>query len=329
MTATYKTEPKNTYQREIAKRLNYWLEGLAPWHRKGAVVHLGRYEKPPAPAWYELLTGDVHIDLNAVKLDSKDESALAHRLVEDPGVPAARTRREVETAVAKIVGLLQHEAAHSKWSTWQPPRNTSKIVADIMFMFEEIRVERRGVDTLNPYVVRGLRSSLSIITENATTDADALRNPLSAAKMWALIRGRVNAGVALPEEVEEIDNAVRTALGDDTVDHLIDLLDEAIDLDADRLYGLNRLREVATEWLELLTPPKPEEEEEKEESGDGEGEGGSESDDESDGDSESDGDDDGDEAGEDWSESGTDDEDATKTATATVAAAEARRRRRH
>ena len=262
------TNPERTSaQTSMSRNLNWWADTVAPWHRKGATVHVGRYDKPPAPAWYEILNGDVHIDLAESAIDVPYEKVLADRIASiDPAQLLNRKRRsEADRLVLRIMGLLQHEAAHSKWSTWQPPPGTSRMVAQIMLMFEEVRVERRAMDTGNVFVGVGLRSSMKLIMGNIT--AEAFRSPVQAAHAWALLVGRVNAGVTTPDEVSAIDIAARIALGDDIVDDLTDLLDEAIFVDADTSYGLARLKEIAEEWLELLKA--------EDEPGDGE-EGGSE-----------------------------------------------------
>jgi hypothetical protein len=146
--------------------------------------------------------------------------------------------------MARVGGLLVHEAAHSRWSGWMVDTEIPRRVAMIVTMLEELRIEKLAVDK-TPYVRKLLRASFSLlmgdVEESMTTPSK-----LIASHNWALLVGRSYSGVASPAEVEAVDVAGRTLVGDDIVDILVDLLQEAIEGSGRALVG------IAEEWVDLV-----------------------------------------------------------------------------
>ena len=252
----------NGGEARLASNLNTGAIRNMPWRKAGAVVHVATHETPPAPAWWDQETGDIHIDINRAKLeDANLDGDLDPYFRLD--AKAAKRRPNVGY-MRRVHGLVVHETAHSAWSTWMPKPGTPVKVVKVMTMLEELRIERRAMNhpaRAGANTQDALRASTAMILSNVTPEA--LATPRQAAHTWALLRGRVNAGVIMPEEVEDVDIAARIVLGDDIVDLLIDLLDESLDLDADTDFGLTRFTEIAAEWDELITT--------EDEEGDGEG----------------------------------------------------------
>ena len=130
-------------------------------------------------------------------------------------------------------------------------------------IFEEGRIEKRVVDFNNPYqpkfrVKEYLRAIAQVLLSG--TSREIHESWVTHSAVWALVKGRTAAGTLTPEEFAPIDNALRSHLGDDLMDELTDIYDEAMTIDADR--DLERLVELAKQWNEALNIPS-----------DGEGEG--------------------------------------------------------
>lgn len=242
----------NDIHREASAKLNealnqpYWLSRIAN-HRTPVGRFVGTEDIPdaPAPAWYVPQTGDLYIH------------------ADDAGIDTDRIRvdglRSDTLNSAKALGLLAHEAAHAAISEdlhlaeKRAPHHRA-----LLTMIEEIRVENHALRRV-PDVRSGLRGSFTIILANIrdlpVTDHAAI------ARAWALVQGRTLAGISTLAETKPMDEAARIILGDDTVDTLTDLLQEALTLSLP--HDTNRLIEICDEWRELVG----------ESEGDGHGEG--------------------------------------------------------
>jgi hypothetical protein len=197
---------------------------------------------PPAPAWYDPKTGDAYVHLDRAGIDV--DTLLA-------------TYENHERSMAK--GLLVHEVAHSRWSDWLLRHGTFKAMSQaqhtVATMFEEMRVEYRALNT-NPDFRKDLRASLGIIVSKMTGDLPTTR--YDVARAWAIVFGRSVTTVIDDDELRWMDNAARTVLGDDDVDYLSDVLQEAIELDM-KAGNLRRMIELAQEWIDIVGTPPDEE----------------------------------------------------------------------
>ena len=261
----------------ISTLVNRHLGSHVTWLKSGASAHIAYYESKvgddgevkytsPAIAWYEPGTGDIRVDLTRLFTPESGRTMRSLRQELSPYLP---TDLVADLIAAQLWGLLVHEASHSAWSTWRPIKGTPALVVDTMMMLEELRIERRAVAhyAATKQIPLVLRASARLVHD--TLDLSKITTTRGLARAWALLRGRVNAGVVTPEEVQDINLVALTVLGDETVGLLGDLLDEAIELnlERDRTTELLRLHEIAVEWLDLLRN-------ESDDDGEGEGEGG-------------------------------------------------------
>jgi hypothetical protein len=208
-----------------------------PWKRDSAIaaVTVTPLEgSPSTPAWYGKHTGDVSINLLAVyEDDERLARSVLRRLVDGHDVPPV------------ILGMLAHETAHSRWSTWMPDESCPPAAAEVMIMLDELRIEKRAADW-TPAAKEHLRHSFHWLLKRMVA-AELDTRPRAIAHAWALTYGRYRASIASLTEVHPVDDVIRTALGEDTVDTLLEILEEAIQTDS-----VMRLQELAEEWLRTL-----------------------------------------------------------------------------
>jgi hypothetical protein len=229
----------------LAANLNDHSGIITTYIKPGVVVHVRNAEdgKAPAPAWYIPGTDDIYIDV---------DRALVPEALHDEWYSLDDKVR------ARLLGLLAHEAAHSRWSHWLDPRKvkTTRAVFAVLTMLEEIRIENRAVAAA-PHVATHLRAALPLVIGDLKDKAITSR--AAAARGWALIYGRTLSGIVHDDDVDWMDETARIVLGDDDVDALVELLTEAV----------GRLIEIAEEWIEVVGVDEPDDDD-----GDGEGGGG-------------------------------------------------------
>ena len=225
----------------LVQSINYGIthgRSYGPWSyaKDGAVVHIlaDDYDGArPAPAWWNPKTGDAFIDV-----DKADGDRF----------------KTIDNAVnRKVAGLVSHELAHSRWSDWNPKDLTSdSAVAQVLTLLEEIRIENYAANR-SSQVREWLRASLDIILAGAR---EPVHTMYGAAMRWVLIYGRVYGGIIDPEELGWLDIAVRTALGDEIVDELADIVAETLTIS----WGQpKKLVPLAERIIELVGEPDPEE----------------------------------------------------------------------
>lgn len=210
---------------ELAPKVNYYKAGVAVH-----VVDSVDMPVPPAPAWFTPATGDVHIHLDESKIDARSLDSALH------GVGWAKMR-----------GLLWHELAHARWSGWMMTVKLPRKIRGTVTMFEEMRIENRAVDRTEGYVRPDIRSVLPL---SIGATASIPPNRASAARLWALGYGRCLTTVVSHADVQWVDEAARTLLGDDDVNVMTDILQEAITLNMSD--DIDRMIELATEWVDLV-----------------------------------------------------------------------------
>ena len=206
---------------------------------------------PPAPAWYLPGTNDIYIHVDEAKIGNR--KGLPRRVVCSAYELRNDKDHPVTVEAARTLGLLAHEAGHAAISNDMDEVlvMTKGRHKDLITLLEELRVENYALRKV-PQVRRFLRASFGIVIANLP---DEFVNKSHVVRAWAIARGRTLAGVALPDETDPVDTAARTLLGDDVVDGLTDLLQEALTL---RLYqkpGRERLIAICDEWVELVGEP--------------------------------------------------------------------------
>lgn len=238
------------------------------WTPQGVIIRFTDVDDPMAPAaWFNSDVNDIFVNV----------PALATMLGETTRQTARRLNGEFMAlrmvADQAIVGVLMHELAHSAWSTWgrdsrldEHPRQ----IFSVLQMFEELRVERMALDhagrhrpAIHPAVC--LPAGFKYLVKQIIEQLD-VSDPSNVAFTWALTVGRALAGTVKWSAVSKVDELTRTLIGDDEVDYLHEILDEAVSLDVDRAGALDRYIELAYEWLETAGAAEPQD-------GDGEGEG--------------------------------------------------------
>ena len=236
---------KNQTHRDASVKLNdalstpYWLGKIANGRTPVArFVGNDDVPNPPAPAWYVPATGDIYIHA--------DEAGIDTDQIVDCGLNA-----EDNFDCAKASGC-----SPTKRPTPRSPRIWTGREAG-----SEAPVpahDDRGSPSREPRVRRvpghaeslraSLHDGLESIRELDTTDK------ATVARAWALVQGRTLAGIATAAETKPMDEAARVILGDDTVDALTDLLQEAVTL---QLAGTtDRIIEICDEWVELVGEPR-------------------------------------------------------------------------
>jgi hypothetical protein len=213
----------------------YQISGRSPLAR---YVGRGDIAEPPAPAWYIPATGEIYIHVDEATIGNPREIRSMHH--------------EQHPKQALALGLLAHEAGHAAISERmavvekEAPRHQA-----LLTVLEELRVENHAVRR-TPMVRKFLRASFGLILANLT---DEFVNRSHVVRAWTLTRGRTLAGVTAPDETEAVDTAARVLLGDDLVDTLTDLLQEALTLRLDGPADRQRMIEICDDWHELVGDP--------------------------------------------------------------------------
>lgn len=207
------------------------------------------------PAWWEVKKDVIYLDAKTIFgttveadiqaiLTAVDKREHRHFQSEGPaGTPVAKLYN-------RLFGFLNHEISHSRNSRWMDDlgkTKVKKVVADIAVFMEEIRVEAKVVGHSPEDGLVVLRNSFAWLLNGLAEQEEMPSNPLSVSKLWALTVGRHKAGIALWEEIEEIDMIARSSLGDSVVDVLHEILDEAVECE-----DAERRIELAQEWLDLF-----------------------------------------------------------------------------
>jgi hypothetical protein len=252
---------------ELQTRLNTTIAQLGMKGGSGTTlvkVDIGDYEAP-AIGWYTPGLADItfhiaeflklHPGMTVTDLMryTKDMEHWASHKARSQDTRYDSDDKETKRIRKEIAGLLLHEGGHSLHSNWTEKGFKLPIaVVDTMMVFEEGRIEKRVVDMRNPQqptfrVKEYLRAIGRLLLANIP---EKFPNMGSALGTWALLKGRTSAGTLTPAEFAPIDNALRSHLGDDLMDELTDIYDEAMTVNADR--DVERLIELAKLWNETL-----------------------------------------------------------------------------
>ncbi|HEY7033113.1 MAG TPA: hypothetical protein VH482_17370 [Thermomicrobiales bacterium] len=225
---------KNETHNQASARLN---AHAALTHIANVRTPVARYvgtedvPNPPAPAWYVPQTGDIYIHADEAGIDTDNVRGMGTGF-----------------DWAKSEGLLAHEASHAAIS--EALRDAEKLAphhSQLLTTFEEVRVENHAIRRF-PRGRSGLRASFTIVLKGIRS-LDTTSKP-TVARAWALVQGRTLGGIATMAETKPMDEAARVLLGDDTVDALMDLLQETVTLILPR--DTARLIEICDEWVELV-----------------------------------------------------------------------------
>jgi len=273
---TFKELPHKTWK-DFAPTINSSLRRyFAHWCPDGAVVRCTATKDWPdshplkeTQAWYDEDSSILHVNIDLLEellgsaISSPNRGVIKNILEgTNPTVYLGdRTTKRHAVAAMTVIGLVMHETAHARWSTWRPHpavQDATPVVFDAMVMMEELRIERMALDHAErqrPTV--GPKQALPFVYDTLLKQIGEVEvvNQAQLAGLWALVHGRVISGVLAPAETESIDEAVRNVLGDDDVDYMCELLAAAVVVDTTTDHGVQQLRELAEEWVATVGDP--------------------------------------------------------------------------
>lgn len=276
-----------TYAGDSAS-LNTSIMAFAPWVRAGAVVKL--VDRKPAnipkgtPAWYTLDKGDIFVyvpDLidtahqvsslggggmtsdyyafhKAVGTYARTPAAVAHSIgALEEEFRGKHLTTDVNVDAMRVIGAVQHEAAHSAYSGWMISAQKTLVNAkhrllSVVTMFEELRIENRIIarDHSDGLFIRTL---VGWLLRSIDADVIATAPGPSLAHCWGLTVGRALTGKIFYDEVKMIDAVTRTAFADDVVDQLEILVKKAVEVKTNNpTRCADELLVLAQKWVDLV-----------------------------------------------------------------------------
>jgi hypothetical protein len=183
------------------------------------------------------------------------------------------TERQTQFDWANATGVIYHEALHARYSEWDlgALEAMGEQVFAVFSILDEARIERYGVITMpeNQPLLRAsaLNLALAEMDEDAIAQMSEVRQ---VAFVCALALARVDAGVLKLSDVRATYDKVIEVLGQELFDNLRSIWLEFQKLPTSQV---QRGRELAEKWLELLNEADPEGSGEGEGEGEGEGSG--------------------------------------------------------
>lgn len=225
---------------DFSARLNEDARYRASFARPGAVVYAATsVEHSPAPAWYEINSGDVYIDLSQLGVN-----------IDLITGPAGYHGDDYDRDMSIVTGVMLHELAHSKWTDWSQEDFDSK-TRNTMVLFEEGRIERNVVNSGGEPAMNALRAAFSNVLLPGFIAART-STPYVTAANYALVAGRVHAGHIGSDEIIDVELATRGVLGDDIVDVLDEILGQALQCRTVVPEELAQYAALAEEWNAVL-----------------------------------------------------------------------------
>lgn len=225
---------KAELERNLNWRINRLTKNRLP---AGTIVKIPTPEedaKIPAPAWYRHDVATIYLSPEAFDLEALTSAATNEWNI--------------------IAGAMLHEAGHAYVS-----RDFQRYTPT-MRSLEELRVEDhvyKAHDNENTLVY--LRAMFAWLLGQLLEGVDLkAMHPAEVANLWALTVGRTMTGIIDTDEVASIDLAVRTALGDDIVEIMEDLVSEVLSIDGHGGSVIDKMASIAKEW-DSLFPSLPSE----------------------------------------------------------------------
>lgn len=143
-------------------------------------------------------------------------------------------------------GALTHECGHVCYTLWDPPpeaRGTA--AAEAAILLEEVRMEAAVVD-YRPGDRRWLRSCAR---EVILSEIPPCKDIATAARIALLVLGRVDAGVLDASEVRSVREAVLDTLGEETLETLEAIWQEALEVEDD---DATAMMDLGRRWCEAI-----------------------------------------------------------------------------
>jgi len=183
----------------------------------------------------------------------------AHATIELDGThlgtidPATATPHNISDRAryATAWGLLTHECAHARHTSWQPPSDAPPGAVAAALLLEESRIEaaqiRRRPD--DRHWLRASATNLILADTRADDPAHApAMTPRDAAHTAALLLARTDAGILTSAETAPVAHAVEAVLGTETLARLRALWQAAHTLADDAL----AIIDLGRRWCEIL-----------------------------------------------------------------------------
>src|SRR5215475_4430466 len=173
----------------------------------------------------------------------------------DPVDPATATphRASDRARYAPTWGLLTHEAAHARHSTWTtPPEAVGTAAAHAAELLEESRIEAAQIRR-RPADRHWLRAATTaiILADTRADDPDhapPMTRP-AAAQAAALLLARVDAGILTGTETAPVHATIEKILGADTLTRLRELWQAAHRLDD---HDTTAMLDLGARWCQAL-----------------------------------------------------------------------------
>jgi hypothetical protein len=166
-----------------------------------------------APACYFSSTGEMELN-----------STIAFGPRATPDSVGDISHPVVQYEYPRATGLIAHESFHARYSTWDHAdalKVLTKEEFSVFEMLEESRIEYHGTNDF-PATRAFVRSAVMDI--NVSDIEEESESVSSALAVFALVQGRVLAGVLDPSDVEDPVSKVGSFLGEELVIHLTEIV---------------------------------------------------------------------------------------------------------
>jgi hypothetical protein len=215
------------------------------WARRGDIVAtIGPKSGSGAPACFKPAIAEMEIN-----------TVLAFGEEASPEYIDDFTDRQTQFDYPVAAGAMLHEAMHarhSKWSLEEVAKHGRKKPneAKLVELFEEIRIENRGVGHYKKNRSFLRACALKLVIGDLKPSEILAGGVMGLSQLMILTMGRVQAGVLEKDDVTLIKDGANEFLGKPLVKKLKKIMDRAIAFDRDTEW--EPLRKLAEEWIKLL-----------------------------------------------------------------------------
>jgi hypothetical protein len=224
--------------------------------RSDLVAYVGPNAGGSAPACFIPETAEIEVNVG-----------IAFGRATTPEQIKDLTQRKNQFEFPKAVGAILHEAFHARFSRWDIKKAieelTDKDEFDALMLLEESRIEGRGLSTDSSFRPFLRSCAMEIVVDEAEEKFKNSSSVSSAAFLVGLVLARVEAGILLEEEVEDISKLINDFLGEELVSKLVELAQKfqthTIDTNMELTYP------IVKEWVKLIREKKEEKGENNEE----------------------------------------------------------------
>ena len=221
--------------RDVGYLANKWS------HRDDLVAYVGPGAGGSAPACYNPQTAEVEVNV---------EVAFGNGIT--PDHIGDITLRKTQYEFPMATGAIMHEAFHARFSQWSMPDAYKELKRDeyeALMLLEEGRIEYQGLlrdSKAKPF----LRSCAMELAIGDAKEAFTNEQPtIAITNLIGLVHARVEAGILSLREVAEIDEWVKSQIGEDNLNAFRELARMA--QRHDKHSDATELYPIAKDWAEL------------------------------------------------------------------------------